>query len=215
MEQKYIKSENIKIEEIVNELYDLSKPGAISILGILTADGIEDLIKAFKLNSNLSIDVPRYEGTAYQEMQTLYLDKVQDGQLTAESLPIFNQFKNEYGKIYREIARKARFDELDFNKMGFHRYPEGSFGITPHQDYESHLNLISMFNLVGDANFYYCEDEKKNGSVKLDSSPGSLVLLRAPRNKNEEEYRPFHYIKPMKNERLSLNVRTKINREKK
>lgn len=209
IEQKYIGSGKIKIEDIVSELYDFSKPGIISIPNVLTDEAIEDLVKAAKLNYQSFIEVPRHEGAAEQEMYTLYLDKVKKSQLVIESLPILDQFIEEYKEIYKQIAEESKFDEYDFNKIGFHRYQAGSLGITPHQDYESHINLISMFNLIGDAKFYYCKDEEKRDSKEFDTRPGSLVLLRAPRNKNEEQYRPYHYIDPMKTERLSINVRKK------
>jgi len=209
MKQTYIRPEKIRIEDIVRDIYDFSKPGVISIPEFLTPKAIKDLVNASRLNADLFIEVPRYEGTAEQEMETLYLDKTPQSQLSIESLPIINKFITEYQEIYKKIAKEAKFNESDFNKIGFHRYPKGSLGITPHQDYESHINLISIFNLIGDAKFYYCEDKDKTNSQETDISPGSLTLLRAPRNKNEEQYRPYHYIEPMKNERLSLNVRKK------
>lgn len=209
MGKKYIRSEKMKIEDIVSELYDFSKPGIISIQDVLTAEAIEDLVRATRLNYHLFMEVPRHEGAAEQEMYTLYLDKVRKFQLAIESLPILDQFIVEYKEIYKKIAQEAQFDEYDFNKIGFHKYQAGSLGITPHQDYESHINLISMFNLFGDAKFYYCENVDKRNSKELDTNPGSLILLRAARNENEEQYRPYHYIDPMKTERLSINVRKK------
>lgn len=211
---KYIRSEKIRIEEVARELYDFSKPGAISIKNVLTTKAIEDLVRAAKLNSNLFIEIPRYEGTTEQEMQTLYLEKVTECKLAIESLPVFERFRKEYREIYKQIAQEAQFDEPDFNKVGFHRYPAGSLGITLHRDYERHINLISIFNLMGDAKFYYCENKDKRGSQELDVLPGSLILLRGARNENEQQFRPYHYIVPMKNERLSINVRKKIRKNK-
>ena len=145
-------------------------------------------------------------------MQTLYLDKIGVSQVRSQikNYHVLDYYIFEYRRFYKKIAEKAKFDDSIFNKIGFHKYQAGSIGITPHQDYETHINLISIFNLVGEAGFYYCEDKDGNGSRKIDSSPGSLILLRAPRNEDEEKYRPFHYINPMSNERLSLNVRRKM-----
>lgn len=209
MEQKYIISDSVRIEDVVSELYDFSRPGIISIPDVLTIEGVKDLVSAARLNYHSFIEVPRYEGTAEQEMYTLYLDKIKKSQLVIESLPILDQFVDEYKEIYKQIAQEAQFDEYDFNKIGFHKYSAGSLGITSHQDYESHINLISIFNLIGDAKLYYCENVDKRNSKKIDTIPGSLTLLRAARNENEQQYRPFHYIEPMENERLSLNVRKK------
>ncbi len=71
------------------------------------------------------------------------------------------------------------------------------------------MNYFAIFNLIGDAKFYYCDDKDKRNSQEFDTSPGSLVLLRGAKNKDEQRYRPYHYIMPMKSERLSLNVRKK------
>ena len=208
--EKYIRTAKINIEKIVEDLYDFNKIGIITIPHVLTGKAIDDLIKSAELNSHLFKCVNRYEGTAEQEMQTLYIDKVKKNQWVSESLQILNQFIMEYEVIFKQIARQAKFYKNDFNKVGFHKYVPGSIGITPHQDYENHINLISIFNLMGNAKFYYCKDRNKTGSQEIDSKPASLVLLRAPRTKNEEPYRPYHYIEPMRDERLSLNIRRKI-----
>lgn len=208
--QYYIKPEKIRPAKIAKELYDFSKPGVISIHDVLTPKALEELAEAALLNSHIFREVPRYEGTAEQDMKVLYIEKFKESELTFESLPIFALFRQEYARIYAEIAREAHFNEPDFNKVGFHKYPKGSFGITPHQDYTHHINLISVFNLVGDASFFHCQDTSKRESYKLDASPGSLILLRAARNKNEERFRPFHYVECAESERLSLNVRKKV-----
>ena len=210
MERRYILAEKLSIKDLVRELYDFSKLGAISLPGVLTPMAVEDLVNVAELNMHLFRDVPRYEGTAEQEMRVLYLEKIQRNELSIESLSILDQFRGEYLKIYNDMAQEAQFDERDFNKIGFHHYPSGSIGITPHQDYERHINLISIFNLVGNTKFYCCQDECRRGAYALETAPGSLILLRAARKREEQRFRPYHYIEPMEYLRLSLNIRKRV-----
>jgi len=63
---------------------------------------------------------------------------------------------------------------------------------------------------MGRAGFFYCEDGEGRGAMEIDSSPRSLLLMRAARNEGEQGHRPFHYMRPIDGERLSLNVRRKV-----
>ncbi len=205
----YLNSQDINIKEIVRNLYDFSQSGVISIQNVLTPRALKDLQKAAHLNTHLFREVLYNEGTAEQQMSTLYFDKVPQEAIALESLPILSQLRLEYHPIYQSLAKEAQFKEDDFNKMGFHRYQAGSLGITTHQDYERHINLISIFNIAGNTPFYYCKDEHAIHACEIDSSPGSLILLRAARDESEQRYRPFHSVGKVNAMRLSLNIRTR------
>lgn len=203
----YIDKNRINIEFIVNELYDFSKIGALSIQNILLEKASEDLVNGVKSAKKFFCVPPKIEGPVIQEMESLYIEKLNEECLDNNFLNSINQFKKEYIEIYKEIAEKAGFQKNFFNSIGIHYYPNTSIGITPHRDYAKDKDLISIFVLQGNSKFYVCKDREKNCSIELDSSPGSLILLRAARNNLEQKFRPFHYIESIKRERFSLIVR--------
>jgi len=207
MPKIFLKSKKISIDKIVNELYDFSKIGALSLPEILSKEGRQELLKGVKSAKKLFSKVSRKEGKVIQEMETLYIENLKENELKKEFNENINKFIKEYSKIYREIAKKAKFQENSFNSLGFNHYWNNSKGISPHRDYARDKDLISIFILQGKANFYVCVDREKNKPVELYSPPGSLILLRAPRNESEKQYRPFHYVENIENERLSLIVR--------
>ncbi|MCH8945508.1 MAG: hypothetical protein IIA85_01130 [Nanoarchaeota archaeon] len=207
MENKYIDAERISIDFVVSELYDLSKIGALSIPGVLSSKARENIVKGAKSAIKLFWKAPRVEGPVIQEMETLYIEDTDVRDLERSFVDSIKQFKREYGEIYRQISKKAGFLVDSFNSVGIHYYPYNSQGITPHRDYTRDRDLISIFVLQGQAKFCVCEDRNKKGSINLDSSSGSLILLRAARNDLEQSYRPFHYVEPIERERFSLIVR--------
>jgi len=78
-----------------------------------------------------------------------------------------------------------------------------------HRDYSTDINLISIFVLGGTAPFYVCADKQGRGKVALHSAPGSLILMRAPRNELENDYRPYHCVGAVEEERFTLLFRQK------
>lgn len=81
--------------------------------------------------------------------------------------------------------------KLDFNSMMLQKYDLGSIGITPHRDSLSYINLVCLFNIDGSGRFYVCDDRSGSNAKVIDSSPGSVIFLRAPGFLNSPE-RPFH-----------------------
>ena len=208
---KYIDSSRIHIERIVNELYDFYKLGALSIPNVLTPFGMNDLVGKILASRKMFKQAPKKEGKVYQEMETFYINDWEDEIILNPDLKeSLGMFREEYLSIYQKIAELADFDESRFNSLGIHLYPNGSSGITPHRDYERDRDLISIFVLKGNTPVKVCEDEKKNGTIELDSSPGSLILMRAARKKSEQVSRPIHYLGPVLEERLTLIIRRSI-----
>ena len=82
--------------------------------------------------------------------------------------------------------------QLDFNSMMLQKYDLGSIGITSHRDPLSYINLVCLFNIGGSGRFYLCDDRSGSNARVIDSSPGSVIFLRAPGFLNSPE-RPFHY----------------------
>ena len=203
----YIDKSRINIELIVNELYDFSKIGALSIPNILLEKASEDLVNGAKSAKKFFWRPPKKEGPVIQEMESLYIEELNEECLDKKFKNSINKFRKEYIEIYKEIAEKAGFQENFFNSIGIHYYQDTSIGITPHRDYAKDKDLISIFVLQGQARFCVCKDRNGSNYIELDSSPRSLILLRAARKNSEQKYRPFHYLESIKQERFSLIVR--------
>ena len=151
-------------------------------------------------------------GPVIQEMKTLYLETRQENDLPTFFRDRIEQFKKEYTEFYQRMAKAALFNESEFNSLGIHCYPEGSIGITPHQDFTRDHNLVTSFVLSGNAPFYVARTREKEGAQRFDTPPGSLIFMRAARDECEQTGRPFHYLEgPLEEERYSILIRTKRN----
>lgn len=210
---KYLRTEKIDVEKIVNELYDFSELGALSVPGVVTEEGRKELLEAILTAKALFWRVPRdiSKGKVIQEMDTVYIERVRD---RVKEFPLFiermDQLCAEYAEVYKKIAEAAQFREKQFNSVGVHYYWTGSEGITPHQDYKADANLIVSFVIQGCAPFCVCADRKKTHAKELDSSPGSVIFMRAARCEEEQPLRPFHYlVGPMTEDRYTILVRTR------
>jgi FolB domain-containing protein len=69
---------------------------------------------------------------------------------------------------------------LRFNDASLQHYAKGSVGITPHVDGKSRINLICVCILGGHAEFGLCSDRSSRNVKLLDTTPGNMILLRAP-----------------------------------
>lgn len=207
---KYLNTEGTSIKSLVEELYDFSKLGGIAIPNFITIEGRQNLLKGLEREKNLLVEEEREVGSVVQEMKTAYLDPNKMTLFNPHLRQNIEQLLSEFDPFYKKISRQAEFKEHDFNSIGFHFYPKGSIGITPHKDYAKDHNLISIFVLEGKAKFGICENREKKNSIELESNPGTLLLLRAARNKEEQIFRPFHYIEVVEEDRYTLIIRKRI-----
>lgn len=98
---------------------------------------------------------------------------------------------------------------LKFNEMVLQRYLPEQLGITPHRDSLRAINLIALFNLGGQAEFYRCDDRQGKNAVQLDTTPGNAIFLRAPGFLNTT-VRPFHCLTNIRSTRYSLGLRQRL-----
>lgn len=209
---KYLNIEKIDVEKIVKELFDFNNLGALSIQDVLTQNAKKELLEGIYSAKPLFWQVPRdIGGKVIQEMQTIYVERVTN---RIGEFPLFKEsidkLFEEYSQLYLQIAKEAKFNENKCNSIGIHHYPVGSVGITPHQDYKQDLNLIASFVVEGDAPFFVCANRKKDFAKKINSSPGSVIFMRAARCEEEQQARPFHYlVGPMKKDRYAILLRSR------
>ena len=97
---------------------------------------------------------------------------------------------------------------LHFNDLSLQRYEPGSLGITPHRDQRSRINLVCVFPLIGRARFCLCADRTGTNPIELDSTPGRVILLRAPGFRGSDE-RPFHFLSDIPELRIAFGLRQK------
>src|SRR3989344_3576461 len=133
---KYLCTEKIKVEEIVDKLVDFSTLGALSIPGILTPEAREELVAGISASRYFFTAVEREikKSGVIQEMQTFYVEKIVEEDLPQRLQYSLNQLTPEYAEIYEKIAAKANFSSASFNSIGIHYYPIGSAGVKAHQD---------------------------------------------------------------------------------
>ena len=212
---RYLYTDHIDVEQVVTELYDPQKPGVMSFPATITTHGQKELHEAALESRSFFEDAPRTtKSGVIQEMRTIYLARHEQGTLPAILTQRIRQLCEEYALIHQRIAEHAGF-HTPFNSIGIHEYYAGSAGITPHQDFAADENLIASFVIKGNAEFYACKNREGDGSLLFDAPAGTLILMRAARNKKELKLRPFHYLKgPLLEDRYSILIRT-LNKKKK
>ncbi|HEY9633498.1 MAG TPA: hypothetical protein V6D14_08840 [Coleofasciculaceae cyanobacterium] len=102
---------------------------------------------------------------------------------------------------------------LQFNSMVLQRYEPGQLGITPHRDRYSAINLVCVFNISGQGQFYLCTDRMGTNSLEFDTTPGHVIFLRAPSFLGSDQ-RPFHYVTNIRSTRYSFGLRQRISRSR-
>lgn len=102
--------------------------------------------------------------------------------------------------------------KLEFNSYELIRYKKGSRGITPHRDGLRYRNLICIFNIAGSGRFFTCEDRAGTNPVEFDTSPGNVIIMRAPGFMNSDR-RPFHFVRDITEERYVFVLRQDSKKE--
>lgn len=187
------------------ELYTPEKHGGIVIIHALHWHGRNALLEEISRATTAFRKAPTYEGPVMQDMFTFYCGEA-DYPRTQGEFSVIKRLRSEYLHWEQKLGESANFTS-EINSIGIHHYPANSGGISPHQDYASDKNLISIFVLKGNDPLYLCRDRNKTDTLPLNASPGDLILLRAPRNNAENSLRPFHYLEKLIEERITLIFR--------
>lgn len=124
---------------------------------------------------------------------------------------LFWSLRNDFLEL---LIRKCAWQEiqnifavpLTFNKLSLQKYGAGSIGITPHIDGKTNMNLICIFILSGTSAFAVCRDRIGTDPVFLDTTPGNVIMLRAPGFFNST-FQPFHFVSDVTEERIVFGLR--------
>lgn len=95
--------------------------------------------------------------------------------------------------------------------MSIQKYEQGSFGITPHRDELRFGICVCIIPLVGKGELAVCDDREGNNKKPVDTTPGNLILLRAPGYANLN-VRPMHTLYDITAERIVLGIRFATNK---
>ena len=134
-----------------------------------------------------------------------YLNSMQD----IRSYEIHPPFPDH--PVVRALAESLEwFEGYRPNHVSVHRYRAGELGITPHYDERKYRMLIAALTISGSAEFSIVEDpdpDRELPSYKVvgarraapvlsswETTPGDLILMRAPGFDGAEDGRPLHQV---------------------
>lgn len=115
-------------------------------------------------------------------------------------------FERQFNKALESLSPQPYPTPLYFNDRAVLRYPEGSSGISPHQDLLRFECVVAIITLEGQGDFYCCDDRLKSNSQKITASPGVMILMRGNRYADFQN-RPFHYVEGLEKGRISFGLR--------
>ena len=98
--------------------------------------------------------------------------------------------------------------DFHLNDFAAQRYPAGSQGIGIHKDGLRYKNLVIIITLSGQSRLFYTDKREGGERIKIDDSPGRIVLLKATGfGGNQDDIRALHGVDMIETGRLSLGFR--------
>ena len=98
--------------------------------------------------------------------------------------------------------------DFHLNDFAAQRYPACSQGIGIHKDGLRYKNLVIIITLSGQSRLFYTDKREGGERIKIDDSPGRIVLLKATGfSGNQEDIRALHGVDRIETGRLSLGFR--------
>ncbi len=99
---------------------------------------------------------------------------------------------------------------IKFSEVSLQKYEKGSIGITPHHDFKKYRNLIAILVLEGKGRFCICDDREKSNYKEIDAKAGNIILMRGV-GFMQSDFRPFHFIDRITEDRYVLGLRQTAN----
>ncbi len=205
-------------EGIAEQLYDPKKRGVLVLEDMLTEEFLTEIVESL---ATLTYTDYRREGAVDEYMHVVKFGNetfAEQAGIPPHSFdelaryPALVHLFNTYEHFYHRVGRHARFSEHVPTSLSIHRYPPGIGYLGAHQDFSDTRNLIGIFNIDGEAEFYSGTDRKGKDLINSEQhviSPGSLTLLRAPRayTPEEKDLRPWHEVRRIITERHAIIIR--------
>lgn len=180
----------------------------LSIVGGVSVPILSDETRELLLNEALSYPYERRESIVGPA-------RVRQDLFGVDALPLGSPFfllRDRFQSVF--AAKLAEHPDgerlfrtpLNFDELSLQRYEAGSFGISPHRDGRSRINLVCVFTLTGVARFCLCDDRSGKNPIALNAAPGTVILLRAPGFRGSE-HRPFHFVTDVRELRMTFGLR--------
>lgn len=123
-----------------------------------------------------------------------------EGHQSPQEIALHQLFRS----IRKELARHSSVplktgDRLETKLI---KYPVSTLGVGAHKDLSSNINAVVLFNLYGTTTFYTASDKNRSDEKAYHVEPGDIVIMRGPRNAEENNIRPIHYVLDIIEERL-------------
>lgn len=118
-----------------------------------------------------------------------------------------NRLLDGYLTIYSQARSVLNYCDTT-PSIAFNHYLPGGL-IDPHRDESQYRNIITIISLSGEANFNICQD-RQTVLTAYKMLPGSMMTLRAPRNPDEKNLRPYHSVGPVITERYAIVIRHEV-----
>ena len=193
--------------KIIQEIYDPSHIGAVVLDGLLDEEFCEGIARSLvdtRENYDLFGVSKNKQGHVYQDMQTFYCEDAESRASFPPEFAFYMDFLYAIDSLNRE---NLNFQKRANDSIGVHFYPQGSAGISPHRDYASDINLISIYCMSGEADFCVARTRDREGEVRHRVKQGSVIFMRAAREDSEQDLRPFHYVENVDSDRYSIIFR--------
>ncbi|MBI4176071.1 MAG: hypothetical protein HY518_02625 [Candidatus Aenigmarchaeota archaeon] len=193
--------QDVDIRRAVESLYHPSHPGGMSIKSFLNDSFRKELLE--EARGAAYTKPPEYPGSRVEEDYDMCV--LFDGErgILRPEYPGYLLLKDAYESFLADNLPPG----LGISQEVLNRYRPGSGGITAHRDFPTNINLVSIFVIGGQGRFYICADRERHNAAELENPPGSLILLRAPRNWKERSQRPYHFVEDIKEERYTCLLR--------
>lgn len=213
-------TEKFNSSEIAQKLY-YEKPGVVLIQDFLQKNAQELLLNEIQANRTNLVKAKENYGKAEQRFFMYYFGFAETSFNQSLDFLLVSEFSRAYDKLSRRLVDIAGLSQKRLSSTGIHIYwKDGKYGLSPHRD-ESPAQLISVFVLDGYSPFYVADDhELKINKITFEAKPGSLLLMRGPRNFNERERtkkgpnynpdvdpRPIHCVGPVEKDRTVILLR--------
>ena len=115
-------------------------------------------------------------------------------------------FERQFNAALEAMSPQPYPTPVHFNDRAMLRYPQGSTGISPHQDLKRFEAVVAILTLEGTGDFYICEDRQKTNSQLIRAERGIMILMRGTHYAGIE-HRPFHYVENLSKGRVGFGLR--------
>jgi len=203
---KPFNTENFDAKTIAHLLYDPRNNGVMVFPDFVKKGFLYELIGEIEEQRKRYQQAPHVVGSVSQNFKGFWAGEA-DSETIDGKFPAIMELRKSFQPLYEDIGRASEFQAGPLNSISVNVYDGGPIGITAHRDESKYVNAIAIFCISGDAYFYSCNDRERNGLINFDASPGRLLLMRAPRKKEESELRPFHGVQNVSPGRTSIMLR--------